>query len=77
MTADQLSGSDERISSGASGVEDIQAREGDVQTLLGRMLRANLTAEAASARLFAGQSAIRPASDDVRLFKVGCASYIR
>ena len=41
-----------------------------VSELVGRMLRANLTAEAASARLFAGQGAVGSQSDDIRLFKV-------
>ncbi|KAK9795541.1 hypothetical protein WJX73_001955 [Symbiochloris irregularis] len=39
------------------------------QKLVSSMLRANLTAEAASARLFAGQSSLRPRAEDARYFK--------
>lgn len=44
------------------------------QKLVTSMLRANLTAEAASARLFAGQSSLRPRAEDAKYFQVSSLS---
>ena len=47
---------------------DREAAE-SAQKLISSMLRANLTAEATSARLFAGQSSLRPRAEDAKYFK--------